>query len=94
MSRADLLLRLAALKPWLASQGVTRLRLFGSHARDQAREDSDVDLIADLEQPLGLRFFTLQDEISARLGLKVDLVTEAALASDIRYTALKDAVDA
>ncbi len=94
MSRADLLSRLAALKPWLAGEGVARLRLFGSHARDEARADSDVDLIADLDRPLGLRFFTLQDEMSARLGLKVELVTEAALASDIRHTALKDAVDA
>jgi len=94
MSRADLLLRLAALKPWLAVQGVTRLRLFGSHARDEALADSDVDLIADLDRPLGLRFFLLQDELSARLGLRVDLVTEAALAADIRHTALKDAVDA
>ena len=94
MSRAELLARLAALKPWLAAEGVTRLRLFGSHARDQARGDSDVDLIADLDRPLGMRFFTLQDEVSHRLGVKVDLVTEAALAPDIRHAALRDAVDA
>ena len=87
-------MRLAALKPWLAAEGVTRLRLFGSHARDQATTDSDVDLIADLDRPLGLRFFHLQDEVSRRLGVKVDLVTEAALAPDIRHTALRDAVDA
>ena len=94
MLRAEILVRLAALKPWLAAQGVTRLRLFGSYARDQARGDSDVDLIADLDRPMGLRFFTLQDEVSRRLGLKVDLVTEAGLAPDIRYAALRDAVDA
>jgi predicted nucleotidyltransferase len=94
MSRAEILARLAALKPWLVSQGVTRLRLFGSHARDEAGEGSDVDLIADFDRPPGLRFFTLQDEVAARLGLKVDLVTEAGLAPDIRYTALRDAVDA
>lgn len=94
MSRDDLLARLAALKPWLASQGLSRPRLFGSHARDDARADSDVDLMVDLARPLGLRFFALQDEVSARLGLKVDLVTEAALAPDIRYIALRDAVDA
>jgi predicted nucleotidyltransferase len=43
---------------------------------------------------MGLRLFSLQDEVAARLGVKVDLVTEAALAPDIRYTALRDAVDA
>jgi predicted nucleotidyltransferase len=94
MSRAELLARLAALRPWLAGQGVTRLRVFGSHARDEARADSDVDLIADFERPLGLRQFSLQEEIAARLGITVELVTEAALAPDIRYTALRDAVDA
>ncbi|MEO7026138.1 MAG: nucleotidyltransferase domain-containing protein [Caulobacteraceae bacterium] len=94
MSRAELLLRLAELRPWLVSEGLSRVRLFGSHARDEAREDSDVDLIADLDRPLGLRFFTLQDEIAERLGLRVDLVTEAALAPDIRYRALIEAVDA
>ncbi len=94
MTRQELLRRLATLKPWLASQGVTRVRVFGSHARDQARSDSDVDLIVDLATPMGLRLFALQDEVSARLGARVDLVTEAALAPDIRYTALRDAVDA
>jgi predicted nucleotidyltransferase len=94
MPRAEVLARLEALRPWLASQGVTRLRLFGSHARDQAGEHSDVDLIADFERPLGLRQFQLQDEIGLRLGAPVELVTEAALAPDIRHTALRDAVDA
>lgn len=70
------------------------MRLFGSHARDEAGSDGDVDLIVDLARPMGLRLFPLQDEVAARLGLKVDLVTEAAPAPDIRYTALRDAVDA
>lgn len=94
VTRDDLLARLATLKPWPVTQGVTRLRLFGSHARDQAGADSDVDLIADLDRPLGLRFFSLQEDLSRRLGAKVDLVTEAALAPDVRFTALRDAVDA
>lgn len=94
MGKAEILQRLAHLKPWLASCGVRRVRLFGSHARDMARPDSDVDLIVDLDKPLGLAFFSLQDELSHRLGVKVEMVTEAALAPDIRYTALRDAVDA
>jgi len=94
MDRAELLTRLAALKPWLAGQGVKRLRLFGSCARDQGNSGSDVDLMADFDRPIGLRLFALQDEIAARLGMRVERVTEAALAPDIRYTALRDAVDA
>lgn len=94
MRKAEILQRLQHLRPWLASRGVKRVRLFGSHARDAARPDSDVDLIVDLDKPLGLAFFTLQDELSRKLGVKVEMVTEAALAPDIKHTALRDAVDA
>jgi predicted nucleotidyltransferase len=52
MRRADLLARLAGLKPWLAGRGVSRVRLFGSHARDEAGPDSDVDLIVELSWPM------------------------------------------
>ncbi|MFZ4071074.1 MAG: nucleotidyltransferase family protein [Caulobacterales bacterium] len=94
MTRSDLLARLQALRPWLAARGVTRLRLFGSFARDAATDQSDIDLIADFERPLGLAFFTLEQDLSARLGRPVELVTEASLAPDIRHTALRDAIDA
>ena len=94
MPRAELLRRLADLKPWLLSQGIERVRLFGSHARDEASEASDIDLIADLVRPMGLRFFLLQDQLADRLGAPVDLVTEAALAPDIRFRALREAIDA
>ena len=94
MDRGELLQRLRTLKPWLASQGVSRIRVFGSHARDEARPGSDIDLLVDLSRPLGLAFFDLEDELGKRLGAKVDLMTETGLASDIRHTALRDAIDA
>lgn len=94
MTRAELLQRLKALRPWLASRGIARVRIFGSHARDKATSNSDVDLIVDLSKPLGLEFFTIQDELSERLGLRVEMFTEAELASDIKRTALADAIDA
>lgn len=94
MTRSELLERLSALKPWLHERGVARVRVFGSHARDEARADSDVDLIVDLSRPLGLGFFALQDELANRLGSKVEMFTEAELARDVRSTALADAVEA
>ncbi len=42
----------------------------------------------------GLRFFEIERELSEKLGVKVELVTERALAPDIRSTALRDVVDA
>jgi uncharacterized protein len=94
MSRLELLSRLAALRPWLESQGVVRLRLFGSFARDGANDESDIDLIVDLNRPMGLAFYQLEHELGVRLGRTVELVTEAGLAPDIRFSALRDAVDA
>ncbi len=82
------------LRPWPASRGVESLEIFGSFARDQALETSDVDLIVAFSMPVGLAMFTLQDDLSARLGAPADLVTDLALAPDIRLTALRDAVDA
>jgi predicted nucleotidyltransferase len=70
------------------------VRVFGSHARDKATSESDVDLIVDLSRPLGLEFFTIQNELSERPGLHVEMFTEAELASDIKRTALADAIDA
>mgnify|MGYP003482566249 CR=1 FL=1 len=94
MTRADILARLKTLKPWLESRGIVRVRLFGSHARDQARPDSDVDLLVELSRPLGLEFFAIQDELSARIGARVEMFTGAELARDIKRTALADAIDA
>lgn len=93
-TRAELMARLAELRPWLVSRGVKHLKLFGSYARDQASETSDVDLIVEFSEPVGLGIFQLQDELAARLGVKVELVSERALAPDIRFTALRDAIDA
>lgn len=94
MERSEALRRLAELKPWLIEQGITRLRLFGSVARDEARADSDLDLLVDFDVMPGLRFFTVERELSEKLGVKVELVTERAMAPDVRATALRDAVDA
>lgn len=92
MQRDELLSRIRALKPWLASYGVTRVRLFGSH--DAAMPDGEVDLMIDLDRPMGLAFLNFQEEVCARLGLRVDLVAEALLAPDIRCLALEDAIEA
>lgn len=94
MDRTTLLARLKAEKSWLESRGVSRVRLFGSYARNTAQPESDVDLIVTLSRPLGLEFFTIQDELSRRLGLRVEMFTEQELARDIKANALADAIDA
>jgi predicted nucleotidyltransferase len=47
MNRAEVIARLKAVEPQLKAHGVAALYLFGSHARDEARDDSDVDVFVD-----------------------------------------------
>lgn len=49
--------------------GVARLALFGSVACDEARQDSDVDLLVEFDRPVGLfRFMELQSHLEDLLG--------------------------
>ncbi|HUG13181.1 MAG TPA: nucleotidyltransferase family protein [Opitutaceae bacterium] len=55
--------------------GITRLEVFGSTARGEAGQGSDVDLIATFADNPGLRFFAMEEEMSAILGVPVHLLT-------------------
>lgn len=98
---ATLLLR-AALKRQgsrvaevLGQYGATNPRLFGSVARGDAREDSDLDLLVDLAPGAGnelLRVAGLAEELSGLLGVRVDVVAATLLRDEVSATALKDAV--
>lgn len=95
MTRDEVLAKLRELKPWLESQGIGRVRLFGSYARDEARPDSDIDLIVELTRPMGLDYFRIEEELSQKLGAKVEMTTDEALRNRIiRRHALADAMDA
>lgn len=93
MTRAELLIKLRDLKPWLAEQGIVNLRLFGSYARDEAGPDSDVDLLVDLARPMGLRFYSLAEDLSDILGRRVDLLADDGLPNPhVRADALRDSL--
>lgn len=59
--------------------GVKKIGIFGSFARGEQKEISDVDILVEFERPIGLRFFELADHIEEILGIKVDLLTPNAL---------------
>lgn len=65
--------------------GVARLCVFGSYARGDATEASDIDLIADFSRPKSLvDIVRIEREMSTALGLRVDLLTEGAISPYIR----------
>lgn len=97
MRLVDLRSRLRALKPWLESQGVAGVRVFGSHARDSATADSDIDLIvvfAPGREPDLFGFAGLRLDLESRLGAPVDLFTEGSLHPALRPRIEAMAVDA
>lgn len=53
--------------------------MFGSFTRNEAAENSDVDILVELDRPIGLEFVLLADGLEEILGVKVDLVTPNAL---------------
>jgi predicted nucleotidyltransferase len=74
---------------------VRRLALFGSVLRDEARPDSDVDLLVQFEagQKTAARFFALYDLLEELLPTRVELVTTEALSPFIGPYILAEAKD-
>ena len=68
--------------------------LFGSRARGAAGPGSDVDLLVEFEPGarVGLRFITIQDELSALLGRRVDLCTPGFLSPHFRDRVVREAI--
>lgn len=82
---AEVLDRYAAANP----------RVFGSVARGDAGEDSDIDLLVDLAPSAGnelLRVAGISEELSDLLGVKVDVAAASLLRNEVSATALADAV--
>ncbi len=81
MTREEILSILRQDLPFLREEfRVIRIGLFGSYANGEQRQDSDIDLLVELDPPVGFfKFIALEDYLSERLGAKVDLVTPDAL---------------
>ncbi|WP_339898344.1 nucleotidyltransferase family protein [uncultured Gilvimarinus sp.] len=86
MNRTTALNLLKSCKTELQSQfGVTELYLFGSTARDSARESSDIDILVNFDGPAtSKRYFGVQFYLEDLLGCSIDLVTQKALRPELR----------
>ncbi len=72
---------------------VKSLSLFGSFARDEARLDSDVDLLVEFSAPVGLfHFVGVKQYLESILGRPVDLATLKSLRPEFRDEVLGEAV--
>jgi predicted nucleotidyltransferase len=96
MRRDDVIAKLKQTEPALRGFGVAALYLFGSHARDEAGSDSDVDVFVDFapDAALGLRpYMGAFEALKQAVGEKVDYGTRNGLhpllRSEIEHEAIR-----
>lgn len=93
LSRDLVLTTLKNHQPELAKFGVERIALFGSVVRNEATQESDVDLLVEFNRPIGLfEYIELQMHLEALLKCPVDLVTPDALREEMRDEILSETV--
>ncbi len=87
--------RIVAHRDELRSMGVASLAVFGSVARNEATDSSDVDLLIEFNRPVGyFHFYDVQDALRKALGTPcVDLVMRSAIIEDLREDILGEAVN-
>jgi predicted nucleotidyltransferase len=71
---------LTLFKPELTKRyPIASLGLFGSVVREDFNTNSDIDIIVDFNNPIGIEFIALADELETKLNHKVDLVSRAGI---------------
>ena len=78
--REKILERLGTIKPALQQEfPLRRMALFGSWARNEQTQSSDVDILVDVDPLIGLRFVALAERLASLLEQHVDLVSSRAV---------------
>ncbi len=87
---SEILQTLNQVKPELtAKYHVRTLGLFGSATRSDFSATSDIDIIVDFSQPIGVEFIDLANYLEHRLSRKVDLVSRNGILPEY-FTAIEN----
>ena len=83
-----------ALATYFIGKPVLKAWVFGSYSRNEQRDDSDIDILVDLDTSrcVGLEFFGMFEELRALLGRPVDFVTTNSLAPFARAQVNNDKI--
>jgi hypothetical protein len=93
MQRDEVLTILAQHQDSLKRFRVKSLAIFGSTARNEARPDSDVDILVEFEQPVTFdQYMDLKFYLEDHLGTQVDLVSRRTLKPQIRPSVEREAI--
>lgn len=67
---------------------IKSMAIFGSYARNEQKAKSDLDVVVDFNENIGIRFIDLADEIENLVGFKVDLISKKGI-KEKYYNAIK-----
>ncbi|CAB1061882.1 hypothetical protein D1BOALGB6SA_6657 [Olavius sp. associated proteobacterium Delta 1] len=95
MTRQELEKKLAAFRNELRKMGVVSLAIFGSVARNESTQQSDIDLLVDFDRDVGLFYlFEIQHRLEEIIGVpKIDLIQKGALHPALKKQILSEAVN-
>ncbi|MFN3739731.1 MAG: nucleotidyltransferase family protein [Thermodesulfovibrionales bacterium] len=70
---------------------INRIAIFGSRARKEEKETSDIDIISEFSKPMGWEIVELKEYLESLLGLNVDILTyKAVLRKPSLWNSIKD----
>ncbi|MCB1191998.1 MAG: nucleotidyltransferase domain-containing protein [Leptospiraceae bacterium] len=80
------------LNEYFKDKPVIKAYLFGSYARKEAKPESDLDILVELDYStkIGSAFFCMSDELQELFGKKVDLLSSEAMTDVIKETIYKE----
>jgi len=95
LTKKELENKLAAHRHELRKMGVVSLAVFGSVARDESTQYSDIDLLVDFDREVGLFYlFETQHKLEEIIGVpKIDLIQKGAIHPALRDQILSEAVN-
>lgn len=71
---------------------IKSLAIFGSFARKEQNEESDVDILVEFSDKIGVRFIDLADELESIVGFKVDLVSKNGIKENYYLSIYNDLI--
>ena len=91
ITKDNILSKLKELTPTLYKDfAVKEIGLFGSFSDNTYNENSDIDILVELERPIGWKFFSLELFLEKTFNRKIDLVTKNALKDQLKVSILKE----
>lgn len=94
MTCEEIIATVAAERARLAELSVRELALFGSYARNEAREDSDLDFLVEFDVKSFDHYMGLKELLESLFGRPVDLVLKGSIKPRLRERILREAIRA